>query len=149
MRFEKTDIVKGFSSIMRTWKMFWMSRFRMSSTQLSLVPMKLVSMLWNFFSMLLTMRPNKLECLCLANTFLSSQTFAGSTRSLPKKEAYEKSSNWVCSGLSSLRPDWKGFPMANALAYWASSVMKEKSFMTLTPGPNVIKLSPLCQGKIS
>ncbi len=33
-----------------------------------------------------------------------------------------------------LRPDWKGFPRANPLAYWASlSVMKEKSFITLTP----------------
>jgi hypothetical protein len=32
-------------------------------------------------------RPNKLECSCLANTFQSSQTFAGSTRSSPKKEA--------------------------------------------------------------
>jgi len=31
--------------------------------------------------------------------------------------------------------------MANPPAYWASSsVMKEKSFITLTPGINVIKL---------
>jgi hypothetical protein len=33
-----------------------------------------------------------------------------------------------------LRPDWKGFPRANPLAYWASSsVIKERSFLTLTP----------------
>ncbi len=35
------------------------------------------------------MRPNKLECLPLAKTFQSSLTFAGSTKSLPKKEASE------------------------------------------------------------
>ncbi len=78
------------------------------------------------------MRPNKLECLCLANTFQSSLTFPGGTRSLSKKEASERFSNWVCS-VQILRPDWKGFPMANPLAYWASlSVTKEKSFITLT-----------------
>jgi hypothetical protein len=37
----------------------------------------LVSVLYNLFSLLLMMRPNKLECLCLANTFQSSLTFAG------------------------------------------------------------------------
>jgi hypothetical protein len=35
-------------------------------------------------------RPNKLECLYLAITFQSSITFAGSPRSLPKKEASER-----------------------------------------------------------
>ena len=40
----------------------------------------------NLFSSLQTMRPNKLKCLCLAFTFQSSLTFAGNTRSLPKKE---------------------------------------------------------------
>ena len=45
-------------------------------------------------------RPNKLECLYLAITFQSSLTFAGNNRSLPKKEASERSSNWVCSGLT-------------------------------------------------
>jgi hypothetical protein len=45
-------------------------------------------------------RPNKLECLYLAITFQSSLTFADNTRSLPKKEASERSSNWVCSGLA-------------------------------------------------
>ncbi len=53
-----------------------------------------------FFSSLLTMRPNKLECLYLAITFQSSLTFAGNTRSLPKKEASESTSDWVCSGLA-------------------------------------------------
>jgi hypothetical protein len=59
-----------------------------------------VSMLWNFFSSLLMTKPNKLECLHLAKTFQSSLTFADSIRSLPKKEASERSSNWVCSGLA-------------------------------------------------
>jgi hypothetical protein len=45
-------------------------------------------------------RPNKLECLYLAITFQSSLTFAGNTRSLPKKEASERSSNWVGSFLA-------------------------------------------------
>jgi hypothetical protein len=49
-------------------------------------------------SSLLTTRPNKLECLYLAITFQSSVTFAGNTRSLPKKEASERRSNWVGSG---------------------------------------------------
>ena len=42
----------------------------------------------------------KLECLYLAITFQSSLTFAGNTRSLLKKEASERSSDWVCSGLA-------------------------------------------------
>jgi hypothetical protein len=49
------------------------------------------SMLLNFFSSLPMMRPNKLECLHRAKTFQSSLTFAGGTRSLPKKEASERS----------------------------------------------------------
>jgi hypothetical protein len=52
------------------------------------------------FSSLQKMRPNKLECLWLAITLQSSLTFGGNTRSLPKKEASERSSNWVCSGLA-------------------------------------------------
>ncbi len=45
---------------------------------------------------------------------------------------------WPCPQI--LRPDWKGFPRANPLAYWASlSVTKEKSFITLTPGANAIR----------
>ena len=46
------------------------------------------------------MRQNKLECLYLAITFQSSLTFADNTRSLPKTEASERSSNWVGSGLA-------------------------------------------------
>ncbi len=53
-----------------------------------------------FFSLLLATRPNRLECLYLAITFQSNITFAGNTRSLPKKEASERSSNWVGSGLA-------------------------------------------------
>jgi hypothetical protein len=41
--------------------------------------------------------------------------------------------------------DWKGFPMANPLAYWSSlSVTKEKSFVTLAPGgPTLVEVSRL------
>ncbi len=52
------------------------------------------------FPSLLTMRPNNFECLYLAIFFQSSLTFAGNTRSLPKKEAYERCSNWVGSRLA-------------------------------------------------
>ncbi len=45
-------------------------------------------------------KANKLECLYLAITFQSSLTFAGNTRSLPKKEASERHSNWVGSVLA-------------------------------------------------
>jgi len=60
----------------------------------------LVSMLLNFFYSLLTVRPFKLQCLYLAITFQSSLTFDGRTRSLPKKEVYERFSDWVGSGLA-------------------------------------------------
>jgi hypothetical protein len=60
----------------------------------------LVSMLQNFFPSSLMTRPNKLECLYLAITFQSSLTFAGNTRSLAKKEASERSSDRVGSGLA-------------------------------------------------
>ncbi len=40
---------------------------------------------------------------------------------------------WPCPQI--LRPDWKGFPRTNPLAYYASSSeTKEKSFITLAPG---------------
>jgi hypothetical protein len=52
------------------------------------------------FSSLLMMRPNKLECLYLAISYQSILTFVGNTRSSPKKEASERSSNWVCSCLA-------------------------------------------------
>jgi hypothetical protein len=46
---------------------------------------------------------------------------------------------WPCPQI--IRPDWKGFTRANPLDYRASSsVMKEKSFITWTPGGNRIKL---------
>ncbi len=44
--------------------------------------------------------PNKLGCLYLAITFQSSLTFAINTRSLSKKEASKRRSNWVGSGLT-------------------------------------------------
>jgi hypothetical protein len=46
------------------------------------------------------MRPNKLEGLYLAITYQSSVAFAGNTESLSKKETFESTSNWVCSGLA-------------------------------------------------
>ncbi len=58
------------------------------------------SILYNFLYLLQTTRPNKRECLYLSITFQYSLTFAGNTRSLPKKEASERCSNWVCSGLA-------------------------------------------------
>jgi hypothetical protein len=44
-----------------------------------------VNVIKRFPSLLMT-RPNKLECFYLAITFQCSLTFAGNTRSLPKKE---------------------------------------------------------------
>jgi hypothetical protein len=52
------------------------------------------------FPSLLTMRPNKLECLYLAITFQSSLTFAVNTRSLTKKETSERHFNWIGSGIA-------------------------------------------------
>ncbi len=52
------------------------------------------------FSLLQRTRPNKLECLYLAITFQSSLTLAGNIRSLPNKEASERPSNSVGSGLA-------------------------------------------------
>ncbi len=76
-----------------------------------------------FFPSLQTMRPNKLECLYLAITFKSSLTFAGNTRSLPKKEASERTSNWVCSGLAVKFKDLTGKGV---------SLIKRFSFIVVT-----------------
>jgi hypothetical protein len=93
-------------------------------------------MLQNFFSSLLMMRENELECLHLAKTSQFSLTFAGSTRSLPKKEPSERPLQlgwlWPCTQIVS--PDWKGLPRANPLAFWSlSSATREKSFITSKP----------------
>ncbi len=84
---------------------------------------------------------NKLECLYLAITFQSNLTFAVNTRSLPKKEALQLGWLWPCPQI--LRPDWKGFPRMNPLAYCPHllSVKKEK-YITLTSGANVLISSP-------
>ncbi len=58
---------------------------------------------------------NKLECLYLAITFQSSLPFAGSTRSLPKKEACERCSNYVCQ-------------RKNTLAYFDRAASRKKFF---------------------
>ncbi len=52
------------------------------------------------FSSLLMKRPNKLEYLYLEITFQSSLTFAVAPRAYPRKEASERYSNWVGSGLA-------------------------------------------------
>ncbi len=52
------------------------------------------------------MRPNKLECSYLTITFQSSLTFAGNTRSLSKKEASERSYNWVAPALPTNFKAW-------------------------------------------
>ena len=54
----------------------------------------------NPFPSSLMSRPNKLNHLYLKITFQSGLTFAGNTRSLPKKEASERCFNWVGSGLA-------------------------------------------------
>jgi len=42
---------------------------------------------------------------------------------------------WLCPCPEILKPDWKGFPRTNTLAYKAtSSVTKKNGFITLTPG---------------
>ncbi len=80
----------------------------------------------------------------MAITFQFSLTLAGNTRSLPKKEASERSSNRIGSGLALkfLRPDWKGWPRANPLNILGLVFSNggKKSFVTLTPGCNVRKL---------
>jgi hypothetical protein len=57
---------------------------------------------------------------------------------------------WPCPQF--FRPDWKGFPSANPIAYWASSsVTKEKSFFSLTPGHIFLQnffLRLQCSGQI-
>ncbi len=52
------------------------------------------------FSFIADNEADKLECLYLAITFQSSLTFAGNTRSLPKKEPSERCSNWVGPGIA-------------------------------------------------
>ncbi len=91
----------------------------------------------------------------LAITFQSSLAIAGNTRSLPKKEASERCSNWVGSGLAlKLRLDYKVIARYNHSSLLGLVVSNEgKSFITLTPGdesgksdrypysgPNIIKL---------
>ncbi len=77
----------------------------------------------------------------LGNPFQSSQPFAGNTSSLPRKHLKCAPIGLALVFPQILRPDWKGSPRTNALAYWAlSSAMKEKSFITFTPVVEVIIL---------
>ncbi len=80
-------------------------------------------------------RPNRLERLEVAITFQSSLTFAGITRSLPKNEASERCSNRVGSGLA-----LKVSKDKHSSLLGPSSVMKEKSFITLAPVACIINL---------
>ncbi len=91
--------------------------------------------------LLQTTRPNKLECLYLSITFLSSPIFVGSPRSLPKKEASERSSNWVGSGLALKFKDMtgEGVKIKHTSLLGLIISEKEKGFITLTPGGNLIK----------
>ncbi len=77
----------SWSFLGRRWKQSWSCRWPG------------VSVIKKISSSLMT-RSNKLECLNLAKTFQSGPTFAGSTRSLPKKQASERPYNWVCFGLA-------------------------------------------------
>jgi hypothetical protein len=64
------------------------------------------------------------------NTFSVSPSIINQNE---KKRAVPLSLLWPCPQI--LRPEWKGLPRANPLAYWAlSSATKEKSFITLAPG---------------
>jgi hypothetical protein len=42
---------------------------------------------------------------------------------------------------TNIRIDWEDLPGTNAIPYLASSPVIKTKFLTLTPGPNVIKLS--------
>jgi hypothetical protein len=97
----------------------------------------------NFFSLLQKMRSNKLDWLYLAITFQYSQTFAGNiTGACPRRKHLKGPPIRFALALpSNSKTHWKGFPRPNPLAYWASSsAMKEKSFITLTPGCVLAKL---------
>ncbi len=92
----------------------------------------------NLFSLLLMMRPNKLECLYLEIPFQSSLVWKHQelTQEGSIWKVLQLGWLWPCPQI--LRPDWKEFPRANLLAYWASSsVTKEKSFIRSTPACSV------------
>jgi len=100
----------------------------------------------DFFASLLTKRPNKLECLYLAITFQSSLTFAGSTRSLPRRKHLKGPPIGFALALPSnfktrLERISKGKP--SSLLGLIVSDEGKKSFITLTPGANVKKLCSL------
>jgi hypothetical protein len=68
------------------------------------------------------MRPNKLECLHLAKTFLSSLHLLVPPGAYPNRKHLKGPPLglfWPCPQI--LRPDWKGLPRTNPLAHWASS----------------------------
>jgi hypothetical protein len=100
-------------------------------------------MLKNLFPSSLMTRPNKLEGLSLET--LSSQVLIwGQAQSHPKLEhlSYASFLGKLLVLPANVRLDWKkSLPGTNTLAYLASlSATKEKSFTTLTPGANVVKI---------
>ncbi len=93
-------------------------------------------------SSLQKMRPNKLECLYLAITFQSSLTLLETPGAYPRRKHLKGLPIGFALALpSNSKTRLEGVSRGKPSSYWASSsVMKEKSFITLTPGPNVIKL---------
>ncbi len=96
----------------------------------------------NFFPSSLMTRPNKLEGLSLVT--LSSKVLEwGQGQSKPNWRTFQILPSWVSSWCYQQMLDWTGkwLPGTNTLANWASlSARKKKSFITLTPGVNLIKL---------
>jgi hypothetical protein len=83
--------------------------------------------------------PNKLECLFLDKSFLSNLTYACEEGDyfLPIHQKGAPLMGKLCGLLANIILCWKGLPVTNALAYLEK---RQKSFITLTPGFNVIKL---------
>ncbi len=74
---------------------------------------------------------NKLECLFLASLIGASPVFASEAKSL---------STTVSGCDPKYETDLKKWPGLNTLAYFTLLSATKKKFMTLAPGPNVIKL---------
>ncbi len=81
---------------------------------------------------------NKLECLSL-QALQPSLIVVGKAKSLLKYNTFLVLYSRVCS--ANIRQGWKGFPRINTRAYFKHLVITDvKSFLTLAPDVNVIKL---------
>jgi len=101
--------------------------------------------IWKLSSLPLMTRPYKLEGLSSENLSSQALEFEGKARANPFGVPF-RCPPWVSSWCYQQMLDWTGkwLPGTNTLAYSASSsAMKEKSFITLTPGINILKLSSL------